>query len=283
MDVSQTAQVSLREAKATAQEVTREVRPWVRWLARIGIAAKGLVYLVIGYFALRAAMGMGGKTTDPAGAILTLLRQPFGAVLVATMAAGLFGYAAWRFAETALGPSEGSDGVGKRLGLAFNGIVYGALGAIAVKQLVGAPTHNSTESAQHWTAWFLQQPFGQWLVALGGLYVFGTGVSSLSRAYTAKFRKHLKFGAMSGTEIRWTCIAGRIGYAARGIVFLIAGFCVLLAAWHGNPSEARGVDGALDELRRAIFGPWALGVIAAGLIIYGLYKFVEARYRKVWE
>ncbi|MCC2667790.1 MAG: hypothetical protein K0Q72_261 [Armatimonadetes bacterium] len=290
MDVTRAAEVSLRQAKDTVQgaqdsvrEVSEDARPWVQRLARVGIAAKGMVYLVIGYFALRMAMGAGGKTTDPNGALWSLLRQPFGLALVATMAVGLFAYATWRLVEAFLGSGESGAKIGKRLGLAFNGVVYGSLGCVAVKQILGAPTAGGTSAAQHWTAWFLQQPFGQWLVGAGGLYILGVGFSSLCRAWTAKFRKHLKLAEMSEREECWTVLAGRVGYAARGIVFVVAGAFVVMAAWHSNPKEARGIDGALSELGRAAYGPWVLGGVASGLMIYGLYKFVEARYRRVWE
>ena len=74
---------------------------------------------------------------------------------------------------------------------------------------------------------------------------------------------------------------GRLGFAARGIVFSIVGALLISAAIHAEPQEARGLGGALTMLGEQSFGPWLLGVVAVGLIAYGFYILVEARYRRM--
>jgi hypothetical protein len=86
---------------------------------------------------------------------------------------------------------------------------------------------------------------------------------------------------MGRSANKWGTLSGRVGYAARGVVFCILGVFLIQAARHYNPSEVQGLDGALQSLARQSFGPYILGLVALGLVAYGLYMLVEARYRNI--
>lgn len=270
-------------AEQTLDEAKRQAKPWAVGLARGGHVAKGIVYIIIGVLAFGAAFGMGGRTTDSNGALHTLAQQPFGKILLGLVAVGLLGYSLWRFVEAALDPEgKGSDakGIAQRLGYVFSGLVYGSLALTAFRIVLHVRSGNQT-SQQDWTAQLLAKPFGPWLVALVGLIILGTGVNAFVKAYTAKFRKHLKIGEMGHDQQVWVTRLGRVGYGARGVVLSIIGFLFLQAARQANPQKSGGLDEALDALARQTYGPWLLGTVATGLVAYGLYAVAEARYRKI--
>ncbi len=260
---------------------------WIERLARFGFAAKGVVYVTIGLLAAQAAWGAGGETTDAQGALEAIVTQPFGRVLLAIVGVGLIGYVLWRFVQTIYDPEkQGSDpkGIAQRVGYAVSGLIYAGISFSALKLALGAAQGSSdggNASAQDWTARILAQPFGRWLVGAAGAFIIGIGFYYLYEAYKAKFRKKLKLRQMSDAEQTWATRLGRFGTAARGVVFAIIGLFLIQAARQYDPSEARGMGGALAALAAQPYGPWLLGVVALGFVAYGLYMGIEAIYRRV--
>lgn len=265
--------------------------PWVEPLARFGYAAKGLVYITIGLLSAQAAAGAGGRTTDTEGALYSLMTQPFGQVLLGIVAIGLAGYALWRIVQALLDPLHANEEVDakrivQRLGYAFSGLAYGGLAITAVKLILGTASAasgdgDSSNAPQDWTALLLAQPFGRWLVGLGGLLIIGLGLSYLYQSYKLDFRDEFKLDEMSTTERRWARRLGRFGIASRGVVFGVIGIFLIVAAWKFDASEAIGLGGALQALSEQPFGSWLLGTVAFGLIAYGIYSILEARYRRI--
>lgn len=261
--------------------------PWVEKLARFGFAAKGFVYFVVGLLAAQAALGVGGRTTDTSGALNTIVSQPFGKFLLALVTVGLVGYALWRFVELIFDPEHSGERteakhIAQRIGYGFSAIAYSGLALTAVRLIMGNAS-SSGDSTQDWTARFMAQPFGRWLVGLAGVVVVAVGLSYLYQAYKAKFQRHFNLHQMGDTERRWVKWLGQFGIAARGVVFSIIGLFLLLAALRQNANEARGLGGALAALAAQPFGPWLLGIVALGLIAYSLYSLIEARYRQIHQ
>jgi hypothetical protein len=257
---------------------------WVERLARLGYAAKGIVYAIVGVLAVQAAVGPGGQTTDTKGALGAIAAQPFGKFLLALLTIGLIGYVVWQFVQAIQDPEHKGDdpeGLAKRLGYGISGLVYAGLALSAIRLLMGSGGGGSSNSTQDWTARLLSQPFGQWLVALIGAFVIGLGFHQFYKAYKAKFRKEMKLHEMSPTEETWATRIGRLGEAARGVVFVIIGFFLIQAARQSDASEVRGLDGALLALSQQPYGPWLLGIVALGLIAYGIHMGVQARYRRI--
>ena len=265
----------------------RKVSPFVRKFARCGYAAKGLVYVIVGGMAAAVAFGRGGRTTGSRGALQTLLEQPFGRVLLVLVAFGLACYAAWQFIRAVEDPEhEGADAkaVAKRVGLFVSGVIHVGLVIAAIGMLGGGrggADGSGDGSAQDWTARLMSYPLGQWLVAIVGMAIGGYGVHQLVRAYKADLDSQLVLAGLSAATQRWVRRVSRFGMAARGVVFGIIGLFLVLAAWRQNPSEARGLGGALRSLQEQGYGPWLLGLVALGLIAYGIYEFVLARYRRI--
>lgn len=280
------ARASAGEAKHQAQHAVREASPWLEGFGRFGYLAKGLVYTLVGVLAAQAAVGAGGATTDARGALRQIIEAAFGEFLLAGIAVGLVGYGLWRFVQASMDTeNKGADVQGALIRGTYVviGVTHIGLALSAVQLLLGSDVDSSggDNAAQDRTAWLLTQPLGQWLVGLVGIILIGVGVYQWYQAYSAGFRDQLKLAEMSGTRERWVTRIGRLGFAARGIVFGIVGALLIAAAVHAAPGEARGLGGALALLAAQPFGPWLLGVIAAGLIAYGGYVLVEARYRRM--
>jgi Domain of Unknown Function (DUF1206) len=260
-------------------------QPWLERLARLGYAAKGLVYFIVGFLAAQAAFGTGGRTTDTSGALTTIVTQPFGKFLLFLVTIGIVGYVLWRIVQTILDPEHAGEKmdakrIAQRLGYAFSALAYSGLAVTAAKLIIGSGG-SSGNATEDWTARFLAQPFGRWLVALAGVIAIGVGFSYLYEAYKAKFRRHLKLSQMSHKEQTWAVRLGRFGIAARGIVFAIIGLFLIQAAHQSDASQAKGFGEALAILAQQSSGPWMLGIVALGLIAYGIYSVVEARYREI--
>ncbi|MBD3884068.1 DUF1206 domain-containing protein [Phormidium tenue FACHB-886] len=268
------------------QQPARQVsaHPGFERLARLGYAAKGIVYFVVGLLAAQAAIGAGGKTTDTSGALQEIVVQPFGKFLLGLVAIGMVGYALWRAVQAILDPEHRGKPDAKRLvqriGYAFSAIAYSGLAVTAVKLILGSNASGG-DATQDWTARVLAQPFGQWLVGLAGAIVLGVGISFLYQAYKAEFQREFMLSQMSRAEQNLAKRSGQFGIAARGVVFVIIGIFLILAALRSDASEVRGLGGALAALAQQPYGPWLLGIVALGLISYSLYSLVQARYRQI--
>lgn len=275
---------NVNEAKYKSRSVATS--RWMILLARFGYAIKGVVYLIIGWLAAMLAIGQGGKATDQSGAIQTITKFPFGNFLLVVVAIGLLGFALWSFIQ-ALFDTEGqgndAKGIIGRLGYAIVGVSYAVL-SYATFQIVagtGAGGKNSTSSAQDWTAVLLKQPPGPFLVVLVGLVVLGLACYLFYKAYSANFQSRLNLSELNAKMKKLMINLGRFGYGALGVVFAIIGIFLMVAAFQHNSAKAVGLDGALKDLAHQPFGPFLLAIVALGLIAYGVYSFVEARYRRL--
>lgn len=264
------------------------VASWVVFLARLGYAAKGIVYVTVGLLATLTVFNMGGETTSSSGALQTIAQQPFGQILLGIVAVGLVGYVLWRFVQAIKDPehrkSNDAKGIFRRLGYAINGVVYGGIAFTAVQLLVGAGggSQGSNDSTQVWTAKIMSQPFGPWLVGTGGAFMIGLGFYYCYRAFTTKFREKLKLYKMSQTEKLWATRVGVLGILARAVVFVIIGGFLIQAARQADPSKARSSEGVLQALQQnQPLGSILLAFVAIGLFAYGLHMLVQARYRRI--
>jgi len=269
-------------AKEQAQTAARKASPWLVWFVRAGYAAYGVVYGVVGVLALQAAFGGSGKTTSQEGAFRSILLAPLGRVLLGLIALGLLGYALWRLFQAIFDPDgEGTDarGIASRFDHGLNGAFHLILAFTAGQLILGLGGGGG--SPDDWTARLLAQPLGRWLAGLIGAVIVGAGFYQFYAAYKASFKEELKLHEMSGREKKWARRSGRLAYAARGVVFIVIGVFLIQAALRTDPDQARGLGGALQALAMQPFGPYLLGAVALGLIAYGIFMLVGARYRRI--
>lgn len=263
-----------------------KLRHAVEVLGRVGYLVEGLVYAAIGVLALMLAFGEGGATTGAKGAISRLTDQPFGAALLWVIAVGLIGFGLYRLVAGLFDvEGYGTDGGGvvKRSAYVVGGVLHLFLAAWAIQIATGNGAGGGEQGPTGVTATVMSWPFGRWLLALAGLAIVGFAIAQLRNAWRASFEKKLKSSAMSATEKKVAHWVGRVGYAARGVVFAIIGMFVVVAAVQADPQETRGLGGALSEVATASWGTWLLALVAVGLIAYAALQVVEARYRRFFS
>lgn len=258
---------------------------WIGWVGRIGLVAKGISFALVGVLAVALAAGVGGRATGREGALEVVADESYGRAIILGLAAGFAAYAIWRLAQAVFDRAgEGADGSGilKRLGYLARALVYGALTATALTLLDGTG-NGSTETAQarQSTAEALSWPGGRWLVGAVGAGFLGAAAFNAYRAFTQKFEERWYCDDLSESARRVLVGVSSVGLMARFVIFSFIGLFVLKAAYEYDPQEAIGLDGALRKLADGAFGGALLGALAAGLLCYALFCFVEARYRRV--
>lgn len=266
------------QAQAAARGAARDAAPWVEKLARMGYAARGIVYVIVGIIAAQAAMGQRG-VADQRGVFGEILQRPGGKFMLGLLAMGLVGFSVWRFVEAGLDPER--DGAGKRALFALSGIVHVGLALSAARMALGSPSGGGGDGSASWTGKALDAPGGRFLVAAAALGIAGYGVMQLVKAYKSKMDKRLDLSPLNPDARRWAVRASRAGLAARGVVFVVIGFFLLQAGLQENASQTRGLGGALDALHDTSYGPWLLGLVALGLVGYGVTQLLKARYRRI--
>ena len=252
-------------------------------LARLGFVSKAVIYAVVGGLALAAAARAGGRVTDTSGALRFILRQPYGQALLIVLAVGLCGYALWRLLDAYYDPDRHGSSIGGlvvRIGHAIRGSVYGVLAIEALRLANGLRGSNGRE-AQLWTARIMEWPFGDWLVGLAGLIIFGVGASEVIWSLKARIDRSLDLTRIP-RELRTAAIhVSRFGVGARGLIIAIAGMFLVKAALERDPSEVHGTRQSMLELANAVSGRWMLAAIGAGLIAYAIDQALHARCRRI--
>ncbi|HKS71136.1 MAG TPA: DUF1206 domain-containing protein [Ktedonobacterales bacterium] len=271
-----------------AQRMGRQAsaNPWAVGLMRLGYAAKGLVYVILGGLALAAALGHGGETTDTKGAVRALALGPAGHTLLLVVAVGLFGYALWGILDALLdldGNGTSLKGIISRVAVFVIALGYIGLGlgALQIGLGTGSGGSSSNQETHDLTARLLQAPFGVALVVALGLVLLGVACALAYLAWSAQFMQPMKHAETSATvehTLRWL---GRAGYGALAVVTAEIGVFLIVAALHRNAGESRGMGAALATLAAQPYGHILLAVVALGLIAFGAFSLAEARYRRI--
>jgi hypothetical protein len=272
-----------QEARETGERAARS--PWARGLARWGLLSRGVLYALVGVLALKVALLGRGQAPDRTSAMQAIADETFGRVLLTAIAIGIAGYALWQLARAVRGGNlEGGgddESLWKRVGYLARGVFYGVLFVSTLRIVFGADEGGNKKNEDRATAFVLDLPAGPLLVGGVGLGFLAAGGFNLYRGVTRKFREKLKLRKLSEAEDRAYSVIGAIGFVARGVVFGLIGVFLIRAAYQYDPKEAVGLDGTLSEIVHTPYGPVLLGLVAAGLFAFGLYSFVEARYREV--
>ena len=203
--------------------------------------------------------------------------------MLLVIAAGLLGYALWRVVEAIMDPDgRGNNfkGLALRASFAIRGLFHGAIGVTAFRAALGERSAGSNDQARELTASAFRIPSGELLIYAGAAFVAGYGVYQLYRSYASKLLgRQLELGAVSGEMRPWMVRVSRFGIAARGVIFCLIGFFLARAAQQHDATEVGGIRESLNML--ANLGRWPFAVVALGLIAYGVYELVNARYRRI--
>lgn len=285
------ANQSLRQAYAGARRpviddslsVRIQANDKLQLAAKAGWAAKGCLYVTLGVLALLAALGSGGKTADSAGVLQWVAEQSFGTILLVAAGAGFCCYAVWRFMQALIDPESHSSSwmrVIKRSAWIASGIAHIGLG-FAAFELAFGDFSSGGEGKQIWLSKALSQPWGPYFVGGLAIALMLVGLYQFKEAWKLGFMKNVNTSKMSVKEEKAFRRVGRVGLAARGVVFPVIGYFLLRAAVEANAALAEGasVGGALDAI--AASGALPLALVSAGLIAYGVLQLFFARYRNV--
>lgn len=248
---------------------------WLRTLGRLGYAAQGVVWFLLGWLALQLALGgASGERANQEGALSQLAGSALGRVLLVVMTVGLVAYAVWQVAEAAGGHTryEQKKRTAKRVGSAGKALLSLALAGTAVGLLVGSGGGSGTTPEQL-TSGVLDAPGGVALVVAAGLALLVLGAYLVYRGVTASFREKLEPGVD-----RRVIAAGRVGYAGRGAAVAVLGVLVVVAAARRDPEQAGGLDAAFTALLQLPLGAVLLGAVALALMFCGVYQVVVARH-----
>lgn len=255
------------------------------WLVRAGFATRGVTYGVIGCLAAALAAGAGSAGASPTqqGALELIAGAPLGRVIVMLAAAGLLAYALWKLALGVIGHGpEGSAGSGvkDRVANIGGGVVYLSFFAVAVRVLIGS-AGNETREQQQATAGVLGWPAGRVLVAAAGAVLIAVSLGQVYEALAEQFAADNKLMEMSRQRERVFIVVGHIGLCARALVFVLVGYFVVRTAVEYRPSSGIGLDGTLAAVHAQPLGAPLLAAVAAGLLIFAVFSFFEARYRRL--
>ena len=248
--------------------------------ARAGYVAAGLLHVMIGAIALRVATG-GSGSADQSGAVAALAGSPGGTVLLWACFLGCAALAVFLFSEVFFGATQRSDRdrLKHRVKMGGQAVVYGAIGAVFGTYALGG-TSDSSGSTQSLSARLMAHPAGTVLLIAVGLGLVVAGAFFVHRGVTRSFRENLKSlpPGRPGRAVMWL---GTAGYAAKGVALAVLGVLVVVATVRSDPEQSSGLDGALKALQEQPFGAWILGAVALGLICYGVFMVVRARYQRM--
>jgi len=257
-----------------AEKLAPAAQPF-RFLGRLGDAARGLVYVSMGFLAARAAFATGARAaTGPGGALRWVIREPHGPLVVALVAGGLFADAIFRAIDALTRRS-----ITGRIAAAARATGAAILCLTALR--VGRRIHRTGEPVfRTAVAWVLARPWGPRAMIGAGAVAGIVALLEIAQAVTGRLRDRFRKRALGRQPHRWAEAIARVGIGAHGALVGVIGVFLARAGLEGNPRDVVGSGGALRQVRQLPFGPWLLAATAAGLVAYGLSQWVLAIYRR---
>ncbi len=251
---------------------------WLDHAVSAGLVAYGVVHVIIGFLAVRLALGDRSGEASASGALHELAQQPFGLILVWAVAVGMLLLVVWRLLEAGFGHRDEDDSTKwrKRASSILRAVIYGALGVTALKVATGSG--GSGGGSQGVTAKLMDLPAGQWVVVAVGLAIIGYAGALVWRGWTEKFAEHLETEGKLGYSGAGYLLLGKIGYIAKGVSLAVVGVLFGYAGATHQSGKSGGLDQALQEVLRQPFGPYLLIAIGVGIAAYGLFCFARARH-----
>jgi hypothetical protein len=260
--------------------IAAEAKPWVKRIAQTGYIAKGVVYVLLGLLGFMAAFEIGGKGDDEAtqsGALRFVKELPAGTILLLLLTLGLLCYSIWRGIQAFYNPDHQEKKWTKRLRYIFSGLAYLALAYTAARALFEDRSDNGDQN-QKLAGELMNQPMGQVLVGLAGLILAGVGIYQVYYGFSEKYRKHVQNLSLQSQHAALLLRSGKVGYISRGIVWLVIAYLFIRAAVHSSASEAGNTGKAFQFVESSPFGSYLLGALGLGLIAYGIFNFIRARF-----
>ena len=263
----------------------------LRRLAAVGLAGYGVVHLLVGYLALQLAWNArsgptspgSGRTADATGAFDVLADSAAGPVLLWALTLGFTALGVWQAVEVLRHrrsvPPPGPDRRRALLQLLRSGgtaLVYGYLAVLTARSALTGGSGRTDEQAS--AQGVLALPFGRLLIVGAGLVTVVIGGYQVQKGWRAAFRNELDlapFDPRVRRLVRWSC---QTAFVTKGVAFVLVGGVLGWAGITVHPGQATGLDGAVQALAAARYGPELLAAIAVGIGLFSVYCFVRARH-----
>jgi hypothetical protein len=248
-----------------------------RWLVRLGYVAHAVLYTLLGLIALTSRE----RISEGAQGVFEAVRDvPAGTAILWLLVLGLVGYALFRLSSTLFDiEHHGTDkkGIAQRAGHAGSAIGHLVLAWTAYQFATSGGGSGGSEGgrAQEAAAGVLSFQFGNLVLGLLGLAFLAAAVFQAKKGVTGEFMRRISSRAPDAT--RWL---GGAGYLARAVVFAIIGWALMQSGWFGSTGEVVTLGGAITSLGDDGF---AFTLVAIGLLMFGLFSLVLARYRTIPE
>jgi uncharacterized membrane protein YidH (DUF202 family) len=255
----------------------------VKHIAQAGLTSKGIVYSLLGVLAFLAAIEAGGQSTENAdkSGVFNIVRDlPGGMVLLIILSTGLLCYSIWRGIQVKSEISNNKKNWPRILRYSFSAIIYLFVAYTAIRLGLDRSTENG-DSKQHLAQKILSKPFGQWLLGIAAIGFASVGAYQFYYGLSEKYRKHVQTADLHSKNETLLLNAGKVGYISRGIVWLIIAYLMFQAAIQDRPSKAGDTRKAFQFLEDSPFGSFLLSVVAIGLIAYGVFNFIRAKYDRI--
>jgi hypothetical protein len=253
--------------------------PMMDRLARLGYAVKGFIYIAMGYIAFLGAIGKNRTPADQLGAIAAFAKLPYANIFLWVILIGLISYSIGGVIRAVLDPfhkGTAIKGLLARGGFLISAITYASFAVATYGLISGTKSGSGSNQTVQLVSRLMEMPLGRFLVVAVGLASVAAGLYQIYMGITLNFDQRFKPYALTREQLQVARQVGRFGTVARGIVFALVGFFLCLAAYYANPNRAQGFAGALRFLAQQPYGSWLLGIIATGLIAFGIYSLMSA-------
>jgi hypothetical protein len=249
-----------------------------------GHLSAAVLYVTMGLLAGLVALGIRGETPDARVAVRALWEQPFGPAMLILVAVGSLCLVCWRLLQAfwdVEGKGRSFIGLCKRARYLISAAFYLTVPIGVARILFHMSTPSGEQLAEQAASAVIHFPFG-WSIVLGtGMGFICTGVYYLYRMCRGNFEGIFHCERMTEGQRKICFTLGRLGCAARGIIFLVMGYYLMLAGWNVDPRQVEGQAGALHIIAHQPLGPMMLGFIAIGLVALGIFSLAEVRYGKI--
>jgi TRAP-type C4-dicarboxylate transport system permease small subunit len=255
-----------------------EAKPWIEKIAQAGYVSKGITYVLLGSLGFLAAFEFAREDeATQSGALLFVKELPAGVVLLLLLALGLVCYSVWRGVQTFYNPKHEEKKWPKRLRYLFSGLAYLALAFTALRAVFENSAGNGDRN-QKLAGELMSQPLGQVLVGLAALVFAGVGIYQIYYGFSEKYRKHVQGLSLHSNHASLLLKSGKIGYISRGVVWVVIAVLFFRAAFASAANEAGSTGKAFRFIEASPFGSYLLAALGLGLMAYGIFNFIRARY-----
>lgn len=251
-------------------------------LAQGGLIAKGSVYILLGVMALMAALHIGGQSAENAdrtGVLQFLNDSSAGRLMLPVLAVGLLCYSIWRFIEASRAAKGADKKWKKAIRYLLSGLVYLAIAISAFNMVLNRAQKNG-DSQQEFASELLSKPFGQWLLGIAALIIAGVGIYQIYYGLSEKYRDHVQKLNLHNRASSLMLTSGKVGYIARGVVWMIIAYLMMQAALTASSEKAGDTSEAFKASEHSPVGAILPAALGLGLMAYGFFNFIRAKYER---